>query len=177
MKEVIYDDYYNNERFEEARKELFYYEAEEQGWDFVEEIPDKLVFEELHKDDVYMWEDFENGMKKILDRTPCLILGTTGRWNGEFSAGRFITVFSELRNGLQHLDNLRIVDKNGHLIIEGSHHDGNDRYEIKALTNKGRQIAEYNHFAHDKHLHEVLMKSNLFTGLPHLAKVIRGWLR
>lgn len=35
---------------------------------------------------------------------------------------------------IQHLDNIKVIDRNGHLIIEGYHHDGSNHYELKRLN-------------------------------------------
>ena len=86
--------------------------------------------------------------------------------------GRFVNTLSELLNVFHHLDDIRIIDRNGHLIIEGSHHDGNDKYELKRLTRKGYELASNYDFANDRQLHNIIIKSNLFSSLPKLAKQI-----
>ena len=170
----IYNDTYDSTRFSEAQAEIFEVENEDGQWTSPDDVPDEKVFESMRHDDKYMWDEFRWAMEKLLDETPCLILGTCGRWDGTYDAGSFIRTFSDLRRGLSHFDELNIYEMNGHLYIEGYHHDGKDFYEIKRLTNKGRQIAEHNAYAHDGRLHKVLMNSNLFTGLPHLMDRIFG---
>ena len=173
--EILYDDYYDREREENTRQELFDTNAEDEGWASVEDVPDDRVDSAIYSENQWMWDDFKYALVRLLKDTPCLLVGTCGRWDGPASAGSFIRDISDLRRGLSHLDYLKVYDVGGHLYIEGSHHDGSDFYEIKKLTGKGRQLAESNHYAHDRRLHQVLMGSNLFTGLPHLAEAIRGW--
>lgn len=175
--EVLYDDYYDRNREQATREELFEVNAEDEGWESVEDVPESRVDDAIYSENQWMWDDFKYALVRLLKDTPCLIFGTAGRWNGNFTAGNFIREITDLTKGLSHLDNIKVYDENGHLYIEGSHHDGHDKYEVKKLTRKGRQVAEYNYYAHDRRLHEVLMKSNLFTGLPYLAKEMRGWLR
>ncbi len=174
--ETLYDDYYDRNREQDVRQEIFEVNAEDEGWESVDDVPESRVTDAIYAENQWRWDDFKYALVRLLQSTPCLLFGTAGRWNGNFSAGAFIQDVTDLTRGLSHLDNVRIVDVNGHLYIEGSHHDGNDFYEIKKLTKKGKQVAEHNYYAHDKHLHEILMKSNIFTGLPHLAKEMRGWV-
>ena len=86
--------------------------------------------------------------------------------------GKFITSLSELLSVMRHLEDFRIIDRNGHFIIEGSHHDGSDRYELKKLTRKGYELANNNYFANTRKLHTTIMKSNLFSALPHFAEKV-----
>ena len=72
------------------------------------------------------------------------------------------------------MDYIKITDRNGHLIIEGSHHDGNDRYELKRLTDKGYKYADRNYFARDRKLHDTIMRCNFYSALPKFAKRIYG---
>ena len=171
---TIYDDTYDSRRFTEAQEEIFEVQNEDGQWTTPNDVPDEMVFQSMHQDDEYMWDEFRWAMEKLLNETPCLIVGTCGRWDGNYDAGSFIRTFSDLRRGLSHLDELKIYETNGHLYIEGYHHDGRDFYEVKRLTTKGRQIAESNDYAHDGKLHRMMMNSNLFTGLPRLAERIYG---
>lgn len=173
--EILYNDYYDSTRVGEVCQELFDNYAEDEGWESIYNVPVDLVASVIDSENEWKCEAFKHAFARILEDTPCLIVGTCGRWNGPSEAGAFIREVEDLLRGLDHLDNIKVYDVGGHLFIEGSHHDGNDFYEIKKLTGKGRQLAENNHYAHDRHLHQVLMGSNLFTGLPHLAEAIRGW--
>ena len=58
--------------------------------------------------------------------------------------------------------------------MEGFHHDGHDCYELKRLTDKGTEYADRHGFAHDKTLHQNIMKNNFYSALPRLAGVIFG---
>ena len=103
-----------------------------------------------------------------------LITGTCGKWNGPQACGNFITGWDDFRTFIRHLDTLKIYERNGHLYIEGYHHDGHDRYEFKRLTEKGVEYASSRHFAHDKALHEKIMNNNFFSALPRLADIVFG---
>lgn len=95
-----------------------------------------------------------------------ILFGTIGRWNGTFKRVRFVRGIKEFFGFFEHLDEYKIKDVNGHLIIEGYHHDGSDRYEFKLLTDKGKEIADKNE--HDYHLVAKLSRVNLFSKLPRV---------
>ena len=107
--------------------------------------------------------------KQLLQKNDCLLVGVCGRWNGPAEGGKFISNFYDLMSVIGHLDYYKITDCNGHLIIEGYHHDGCDRYEIKQLTNKGYELARSYGFDTDRKLHKTIMNCNIFSRLPRLA--------
>lgn len=169
---VLYDSYYSEEKEEHARDFLFELYAEEEKWTSPQDIPDYRVFQEIESEDYICWEDIKLELKILFKSDYFLLTGYCGTWHGNMQGGKFINDLSELLSVLKHLDDLRIIDKNGHFIIEGSHHDGSDRYELKRLTRKGYELANTYNFANDRQLHNIIMKSNLFSSLPKLAKQI-----
>lgn len=169
---VLYDSYYSEEKEEHARDFLFELYAEEEKWASPQDIPDYRVFQEIESEDDICWEDIKLELKILFKIDYFLLTGYCGTWHGNMQGGKFINDLSELLSVLKHLDDLRIIDKNGHFIIEGSHHDGSDRYELKRLTRKGYELANTYDFANDRQLHNIIMKSNLFSSLPKLAKQI-----
>ena len=118
--------------------------------------------------DVYVRID-TNYQKELLKKNDCLVVGVCGRWNGPAEGGKFISNFYDLMSIIGHLDYYKVTDRNGHLIIEGYHHDGHDRYEIKQLTNKGYALARSYGFDSDRQLHSTIMNCNIFSRLPRLA--------
>ncbi len=171
MKDIIYyEDYFDDKQYEEVKQDLFNNNAETYGWKTKDDVPDEMVFEtltEIYREDWYLLaaalkEEFKSG---------CFILmGTNGRWYGPVECGSFIQSFQDLMRGLKHLDSLKIYEHKGHFYIEGSHHDGMDKYELKRLTNKGIQLAEKHDYAHNKQQHKTIMSYNFFSALPHFNK-------
>ena len=47
-------------------------------------------------------------------------------------------------------------------------------YELNQLTHKGYEYADKNYFAHDRKLHNTIMRNNFFSALPRYAKRIYG---
>ena len=166
---ILYDTTDSSKRYQKIRKQIYELFAEEYEWDFVEEVPDDMIYAEMKHQDECDYQYFKDKFTQLLRAGYCLLYGTCGRWNGPARGGEFISSFDDLRSAIQHLDYLKIIDCNGHLHIEGYHHDGSDSYEIKLLTAKGYEYADSNHFAHSRKLHESIMNCNLFSKLPRLA--------
>ena len=158
---ILYDSYYSAEKENDARQYLFDEYADEEKWNSPQDVPDYKIFREI---------EFE--LEILFKSDYFLLTGYCGTWHGNMEGGKFINSLSELLSVIRHLDDFRIIDRNGHFIIEGSHHDGSDRYELKRLTRKGYELANNNYFANTRELHNTIMKNNLFSGLPHFAQKV-----
>ena len=167
---VLYDDTENYKKFDETRDFLFEVYADENGWACKENIPDDEVYKEIDFQNQETWRDLKDALENSFKTRYYLMTGTCGRWNGNFDGGTFITCYRDFQSMIQHLDNIKVIDRNGHLIIEGYHHDGSDRYELKRLTRQGYEYADRNYFAHDRKLHSTIMNCNFFSALPRIAQ-------
>ena len=147
---TIYDNYDCFDRKKEVREFLFNEYAEENEWNSPEDIPDEIVWDELDMQDRIQWDDVKYKLSALFEKNVYILTGTCGRWYGERSGGSFIRSVNDLLSCIEHLDYIRIYDKNGHLYIHGSHHDGSDDYELKRLTHTGYEVANNNYFAHDR---------------------------
>ena len=166
---VLYDSTHYSDRYAETQQELFERFAEEYDWDFIEDVPVDMIHDEMNFHEELDYQYFKEKFTQLLNRGRCLLVGTCGRGNGPAKGGKFIHSFGDLLSVIQHLDYLKITDVDGHLYINGYHHDGSDSYEIKQLTRKGSQYADSNYFAHSRKLHETIMQNNFFSKLPRLA--------
>ena len=171
---VLYNDSENYKREEETRNYLFENYAEDNDWACKENISDEDIYKEIEQQNQEAWQDLKDALESSFKHYYYIMTGTCGRWDGKYSCGTFIKSFSDFQQMIQHLDHIKVTDKNGHLIVEGYHHDGNDRYELKRLTRQGYEFASNNHFAHDRQLHYKIMSCNLFSALPRLAKKVYG---
>lgn len=169
LETILYDTTDYSARYHETRKQVYEQFVSDYEWDFIEEVPDDMVHAEMNYQEEYDYESFKQKFTQLLKAGGCLLVGTCGRWNGPARGGKFILTFNDLRAALQHLDYIKIIDRNGHLYIEGCHHDGSDSYEIKQLTAKGYAYADNNYFARSQKLHDTIMNCNLFSRLPRLA--------
>ena len=171
---VIYDSYYTVEKEEQAREYLFENFAEEEGWKAPEDVPDQRVSNEIYFQDSDSWEELQSGLNTLFKTNYGLLTGYCGTWRGKLAGSKFISSVDDLLSAIYHLDYVRIIDRNGHFIIEGSHHDGSDSYELRLLTKKGYEYAAHNYFAKDRELHNTIMGCNLFSTLPKYAQRIYG---
>ena len=170
MKEIIiYDNTNYEERYDEAKDFLFGTRAEDFDWQSIDDVPEKMIYDEMSFMESLDFQYFQDKMTELLSKGICLIMGTCQRWNGHVSCGCFIEDFNDFMGFIEHLDYLTIKDRNGHLIINGAHHDGNDSYELNTLTKQGFQYADRNEFAHTKELHEKIMNNRAYSKLPRLA--------
>ncbi len=171
MKDIIYyEDYFSNKQYEEVKQDLFNNRTDDCGWKTKDDVPEEMVFEtltEIYRED---WNLLAAALKEEFKSGCFILMGTNGRWYGPVECGSFIQSFQDLMRGLKHLDSLKIYEHNGHFYIEGSHHDGSDKYELKRLTNKGIQLAEKHDYAHNQQLHKTIMSYNFFSALPHFNK-------
>lgn len=131
---ILYDSYYSEEKETDARRCLFEEYADEEEWNSPQDIPDYRVFREIELQDDIAWDELKFDLEILFKSDYFLLTGYCGTWHGNMEGGKFINTLSELLSVIRHLDDFRIIDRNGHFIIEGSHHDGSDRYELKRLT-------------------------------------------
>lgn len=171
---TIYDNYYSRDREEEVREYLFEEYADDDNWKSPEDISDERVFDEINFQARMAWNEVVGELHSMVDRDVYILFGICGRWDGPAQNGKFIFSIDDLLCCINHLDYLRIYDRNGHLYIHGSHHDGSDDYELKCLTNKGCELAEKTGYAHDRHLHETIINNNFYSSLPRYAKRVYG---
>ena len=169
---ILYDSYYSTEKEESTREFLFELEADEQGWKTPDDIPDERVFDQMHFQDETDWDDIKHELEELFQADDYLMTGYCGTWRGRLDGGSFICSMRDFLRVIEHLDDLRIIDRGGHLIVEGSHHDGSDSYELKRLTHKGYLLADSNYFAKDHDLHNTIMRTNFYSALPYFAKRI-----
>lgn len=160
--------------YDNMREFLFDAYAQENAWQTKNDIPEDYVWENVysHLDDEYT--DFTTELDRYLSCGVFIIQGVCGKWNGSVDCGRFVRNYEDIRSGIEHLDYIKFYDKCGHFYIEGSHHDGSDKYELKQLTDKGIALAERNWFAHSRELHNKLMQNSSYSKLPYIARTIYG---
>lgn len=171
---IIYDSSYSHEKEEQTREFLFEVYTDEEDWKTSADIPDRRVMDEMDFQDEETWRTVKDGLDNMLKDRCHILTGHCGTWRGNLDGGGFIRSLKDLMTVLQHLEDIRMIDRNGHFIIEGSHHDGSDRYELKRLTHKGYLLADSHCFAIDRKLHNTLMHTNFYSALPHFAKRIYG---
>lgn len=171
---IFFDNTDDYSKYNEAEQAVYESFRESHEWTSVNNVPADMVWNEIAAQNEANREYFTDALKRETERHCFLITGTCGRRNGPRACGNFITGRNDFRSFIRHLDTIKIYERNGHLYLEGDHHDGHDCYEIKRLTDCGKRYAACRGFAHDKALHESIMKNNFYSALPRLADVIFG---
>ncbi|MBR7176999.1 MAG: hypothetical protein IKD26_02160 [Clostridia bacterium] len=172
MRITFYSNGYDERKEKQARREIFENYADEYGWWSEDDVPIEMVQNEVDEENSYDWKFFMEDLKELLKKKHCLMTGTFGSWRGPREGGKFVNTTGDFIACIQHLDEMNIYEENGHLYVAGSHHDGSDFYELKVLTKKGYALADYNHFAHDRKLHNTLFNCNFYSALPRLSKCV-----
>lgn len=106
-----YKDFYNISEAEEIDEEFTFY------------LINSLEFEA---------EDFTNNFKG----ENLIIVGTYGRWNGEFKVCKPIENAQELVNFLAQWDYYKLFEEKNKIKIECADHDGSSYFELKQLRKK-----------------------------------------
>ena len=168
---VLYNNYDYSENYASAREWLFTTRQDDFDWETEDDVPEKMILDEMSFLEESEWAYFRSKCEELLMNGDCLLTGVCGRWNGPSLGGKFIRNFHDLITCIEHLDYLKIIDRNGHLIIEGCHHDGSDSYELKQLTRRGREYARQSDYARDEQLHTTIMNLNFYSKVPRLATI------
>lgn len=173
---TIFNNYYDNDRFEDTAEYLFDEYADEEGWDTVEDVPEDEIWREMQFSDECAWGDAKYDLEHFLkENGPMLVVGSLGLWYGNCRGGKICYNFRDLAGAWEDCDYINIYDQNGHLYIECSHHDGTNMYECKLLTERGEQYAEDHGWdMYDSELHEKLWNDSHYTHLPHYAHKVWG---
>ena len=168
---VLYNNYDYSENYASAREWLFAARQDDFDWETENDVLEKMILDEMSFLEESEWTYFKSKCEELLSNGDCLLTGTCGRWTGPARGGKFIRNFHDLVSCIEHLDYLKIIDRNGHLIIEGCHHDGSDTYELKQLTRRGQAYARECGYARDERLHTTIMNLNFYSKLPRLATI------
>ncbi len=172
MRITYYNNHYDSEKERIFRQQVFESCHDDYGWENESDVPDSMIDAEIAYENYFDWQFFLNDLERLLKTHHCLLVGTFGSWCGPKEGGKFIDTVSDFLSCVEHLDYMDIYEENGHLYVHGCHHDGNDSYELKVLTDKGYRLAEHNYFAHDRKLHATLFHCNFYSKLPRLSSAI-----
>lgn len=178
MKNIIFSNYYDSDREKATREFLLEDRGEDNGWETIDDIPDSEVLEEMNFSEEIEWGNTKADLKNFFEDEEILVIGTVGRWNGTYSAGKIIS-YDELHKCWSDCDYLEIYDEDGHMHINASHHDGNNHFEVKILTKRGRDYysrwnENWNDSRSEQEIHTKLAESSRYTHIPHFAREVYG---
>lgn len=170
---IIYNNYALWETYpdEEVIEELL-----ENGYER-DEISDGKIWERRYFYDEFDWEDAETELKEFFSKgNKWILFGKVGRWDGIYNAG---TIFDEFEDffykAVEDCMYWKFYDKNGHLYLTCSHHDGTCSYEIKEVTDKGIRYFEnwednWDDDRKEEYIHTQII--NRYSRLPRFAEKV-----
>lgn len=178
MKNVIFSNYYSEEREKYIREWLMESRGDDNDWETIDDIPDNEVWDEMSFNEQIDWEEVTSELKRFFDDEEILVIGSVGRWDGTYAAGKVIS-YNELWKCWNDCDYVEIYDEDGHFYINASHHDGNNHFEVKLLTEEGRDYysrwnENWNDSRSEQEIHTKLAESSCYTHVPHFAREVYG---
>lgn len=136
---------------------------------------DEEVWDEIYELDKMDWEDFTYMFEDFFNNGTFVLQGTIGCWYGTCYGGYVFDTFSGLCRCFDSYDYVEIYDMNGHLYVDCSHHDGSNHYEVRILTERGREYANRHEYdMEERELHTRLMQKSYYSVLPHVAHKVWG---
>jgi len=172
---LIYSNFYGeNYTEEDAREFLFETYAEEEEWETKSDIPISRVWEQISAQEEFSWDDEQYELRKFFDPHYWILQGSFGLWYGRPRGGFVFDSFKELCKAWSDCDYIRLYDENGHFYIDAAHHDGTNCFEVKRLTDKGKEYVDSHQWDPDEDVHDVVFNSNFYSTLPHYALKVFG---
>ena len=125
-----YEEYKENCEANDCKPQA---EDSQDYWDYVSE---RQSFE---------YDEFILNMKNSAKaEQPCLLTGSCGLWNGtrEIMPYKFSDALSAVKKAYGSCDDIIVKQEDGVIKVEALHHDGRNRFEIRPLTEHGKQALE-----------------------------------
>lgn len=120
-------------------------------------------------------DEYYQAWKEINDligkHCPLIIFGDANYWNRTRQAYKIVEDEHSFAQYLCYADDVLITEERGHCYLTLFHHDATDYFEVKLLTEKGREFFNRTYYYIDSRtLCERLVKSRVFSKLPHFGK-------
>lgn len=173
VERIIFDNTNESDMFDETKQFLI-----DEG---NEDPSDNQVWDEVNFTLETYWDDEKRELEKVFDgKRNFLAVGTCGLWNGTFAGGFAFSSLDELMSkALKDCGYFKFWDENGHLFLQGWHHDGTNVVEIKELTDRGYNKLykwEYDFSDHtsEKEIHRKLFTDSHYSKLIHYSHKVYG---
>lgn len=134
---AIYDNYdlwekYPDETLKETARECEWIEDDE-------EVTDEMLMRWRYQLDEDDWASAKQWLDHFFKGKTVGFFGHVGLWHGTYAAGKIGEFWKMFGKATEDCDYWKIYDENGHLYLTCSHHDGTCHFEIKEITDKGRE--------------------------------------
>lgn len=168
---IIYNNYDLADYYDEVKADLEQHYVDEGDG---RAATDEEIWDEIYFLNSITWEEEKLIMESFFQKRTFVLRGTSGLWIGNRDAGAIIRNFGELPKAWKDCDYLKIYDVDGHFLIQSSHHDGTNHYELRELNQRGLDYLErHENYMADRELHEKLWKPQ-YSRLPRYAQKIFG---
>ena len=139
---TLFDNYYDSDVYDEARN----FFLEEYG----EEPTDEQVYQYIADNESFAWDNMLEELTPLLS-SQVIVSGSIGRWNGTHTGAGIESEYNLPKWAKDSLlcyilstygkdcDYFKISLEHGAICISCSHHDGNNYFEIRNLSEKGRK--------------------------------------
>ena len=177
MERVIYNNYDLDENYPDD--ELIEM-AIESGWideEERDEVSDEQLWKWRNTLDECDWDDAKVELSDFFERKDVIMVGTIGRWDGTYDGGMIGEFWDIYWKAIKDCDYIKIYDVNGHFYIYCSHHDGNNFFEVREVTDKGyeyydRWQYDYGNNKSERYIHNQIIKR--YSRLPRFAEKVYG---
>ena len=108
-------------------------------------------------------DDFRSDCALDFSLGKCLATGYAGLWDGHHAGGTIIDVKrgSDLFQLVSNCDDCKVViDPDDGLVVYGYHHDGENRYQVRQINDRGLDYI----YAHEEFLDRRTLHENLING-------------
>ncbi|MBR4931134.1 MAG: hypothetical protein IKZ00_10095 [Bacteroidaceae bacterium] len=133
----------------------------------------KILYTTNEEESPITWPDFLSAFDQMLDEydgAGAIMTGTVGRWDGDYPGGCHVKSSADIFPFLKDCEIIIVSEKDGHLHITASHHDGTNRAEIRMLTSDGANWYEmFSEMMTKKEAFNTLMHSDVYTAPPDLS--------
>ena len=172
---VIFDNYDLCEQYPDNElKEI----ALECGWvDNEEDITDNDLWEWRYEESETDWDIERERLEEFFKDKTVIFFGTVGRWDGRYGGCKVGEFWDIYWKAIKDCDYIKIYDVNGHFYIKCSHHDGNNFFEVKEVTDKGyeyydRWKYDYGNNRREWYIHSQIIER--YSRLPRFAEKVYG---
>ena len=171
---IIYDNYDLSEQFpDDELLEM----ARENGWIAEEEEPtEEQMWQWRYDESETNWDADKDMLTDFFNGKTVGFFGNVGRWDGVYKAGKIGEFWELFNQAITDCNYIRLYDENGHFYLTCSHHDGTCHFEVKEITDEGRDYLERWEYAWDnrteQQCHNQIYKR--YSRIPRYAQKVFG---
>lgn len=177
---TIYDNY---SLWETYPDEYLIEKAIECGWidkEKKDDITNEQLWEWRYHEDEIDWECEKERITDFFKGKTVGFFGEIGLWHGTYKAGKIGEFWDLFNKAITNCHYIKLYDENGHFYLTCSHHDGTCHFEVKEITDEGKEYLErweddWNDKRTEQHCHNQIYKR--YSKIPEFAHKVYGCKR